>query len=455
MINLANKEQMTLYGIIGLLLTTVIGSGIWKDPLKWTNLSGFFGIFAIILVWILILSIGLAYSESVSMFPKGGGPYSYVGGAFGKRAGNFVGIAYFAAYLFISALLSFLTANYLLAALSQLDIYSSISFLDWRRDAIILTIIVILVLAFFAVISNPKQLGDFSLIWVAIKILFLLLVAALAILNWDNSNLGSAPSISAFQDTINLIVFALLGFEVVLIFSDETEEAAKTIPKGIVMGLLIILGIYLFVYIASVGILELGTLPAGTDLIDLIAGKANLDSYLVNLFVAFSAAGTAFAVLATCIHQLRVMARDNSIPAEFNKKKFNVHLFNYVFVVILVSIIAGFMIENLKTNDYSIDHYAAVGIGLVLIASALPAGIVALYTRIKLPALDRPFKSPYYFIVFPLAILLSSYLIYLNYFNDYEVFEPAAIFSGILLVLILVITLIFGTILKLEKTDDW
>lgn len=70
---------------MGIGLTTVIGSGIWKDSLLWSNTASIFSLLTVFVAWLLMFCVGLAYAESVSMFPQGGGPYSYVGGAFGKK----------------------------------------------------------------------------------------------------------------------------------------------------------------------------------------------------------------------------------------------------------------------------------------------------------------------------------------------------------------------------------
>ena len=68
-------------------------------------------------------------------------------------------------------------------------------------------------------------------------------------------------------------------------------------------------------------------------------------------------------------------------------------------------------------SDHSVDIVAGVGVGLVVLSALLPAGVSALVFRQRMPALVRPFKTPVYLVVFPLAILLSIYLLVLNFWN--------------------------------------
>ncbi|TFG01061.1 MAG: APC family permease [Promethearchaeota archaeon] len=406
-----NKNKINFLGIIAIGMTTVIGSGIWRDPLKWANSSGIFSILAVVISWLLFLTAGLSYAECVSMFPKSGGPYSYVGGAVNKKWGTLVGILYYIGYLFISSLLAFLTANFTLGIFGV-------------QDNLMLVVFTLLFLILFGLLSgivSPRLFGFLALGWVLIKIVFLIIVSILMLLNADVANYSvNELTFSGFQETINLSIWALLGFEVMLIFTEELNKKDSLIKGnlkmsiGILIALLSILGVYILVTLGAsslVGINDLGT----SNPFVIIASNTGIPTPILSFFAAFSAAGTCFAVLATCIHQLRVMARDDSLPKIFNKTKKGYHIANIGVTIILVVIIGSIMTLLIPlTEGLIVDIFAATGIGIVLISAMLPAGIIALYLRIKMPILERPFKTKFYYIVFPLAILLSIFLFYLN-----------------------------------------
>ena len=402
------RNIVSFIGIIGIGLTTVIGSGIWRDPLGWANGSGFLSILALIITWLFFLTAGLSYAECVSMFPKSGGPYSFVGGAINKKWGAFVGILYFIGYLFISALLSFLTASF---TLSIFNVSAS-------EALILLTLGYLILFSILAGISSPRLLGYVAFIWVSIKIILLIVVSIIALANAQPQNLDNL-TFGGFVGTIEGSIWALLGFEVMLIFAGELNrkdgrlKGDRKLSYGILIALGVIFIIYLLVSIAASSIIGIGDLTG--DPFAALAASTGIGASLLFFFAAFSAGGTAYAVLTACIHQLRVMARDESLPQFFNKSRKGIYFNNIIVTMILTLIIGFFMTYYINpTAGAIIGLFAAIGIGLILFSAMIPAGIIALYLRVKMPILERPFKSPIYYIVFPVAIILSFFLFYLN-----------------------------------------
>ncbi|TXT67638.1 MAG: membrane protein of unknown function [Promethearchaeota archaeon] len=409
--NSKKKNTITFLGIIGIGLTTVIGSGIWRDPLQWANSAGIMSILAVILSWLLFLAVGLAYAECVSMFPKSGGPYSYVGGAFNKKWGKAVGIVYFIGYLFISALLAFLTANF------TLGIFQSNS----QLLLILLTLIYLFVFGIFAGISSLRAMGFITFGWVVLKIVFLVIVSIMMLLNINPANYSLHElNFSGFREAQQLSLWSLLGFEVMLIFAEEVDKEDKyfkgnvKVSYGVLISLGLIIGIYVLVSLGASGIVGINNL-GNANAFEAIALTTGIPSQILSFFAAFSAAGTCYAVLATCIHQLRVMARDESIPTIFKKARNGIYTNNIIITISLSSIIGLIMTVLLPVSGgFIVSIFSSIGIGLVLISAMLPAGIVALYLRIKMPILERPFKTNIPYFVFPLAIFLTGFLLFLN-----------------------------------------
>lgn len=416
---------------MGIGLTTVIGSGIWRDSLLWPNAAGILSLVTVSIGWLLFICAGLAYAECVSMFPKGGGPYSYVGGAFGDKAGAYAGLLYLVAYFFIGTVLCFLTALFTLAAFDT----NSFSFLTPGYLALF-TCLYLLIFTILAGLSSPKVLGLATFSWVAIKIVLVIVVFIIALTNWQSVSVNNLTG-SGFQVGINSSLWALMGFEVMLVFAGNTKDVEKTMPKAILIVLPIILVLYLFVAFAGSSIISIGEIAADAGTIDVmmtLVGKTGIPAVVIFIFAAFSAAGTAYAMLATCFQQSRVLAADKVLPEVFQKKVGGVDLWNILLTLAITIPVGLIMTLTSKYWDYSVDFFANAGVALVLISALLPAGISALYLRIKLPALNRPFKTPIYFIVFPLAVLLSLYLLVLNFFDIVNLWPALVLFIFICLI---------------------
>ena len=388
--NNKKKNKISFLGIVGLGLTTVIGSGIWRDsgPFGWANSAGIFAILALAVSWLLFLTSGLSYAECVSMFPKSGGPYSYVGGAFNKKLGTLVGVTYLIGYFFIANILAFLTANFTLVMFG----------VDSVPLLLILTIIYLIVFGILAGMTSLRLLGYIAFVWVFLKIIFALIVAILNLVNINPSNLAiGGLTFGGFQSATNNSIWALLGFEVMLIFTEETDKSDSFIkgqlklPVGILLTLLIIFGLYLIITFGAVSIIGIGDL-SGTSPFAIIFGAIGFPPEVLAFFAAFSSAGTTFAVLAVCIHQFRVLARDDSIPKLFNTKIKGFYLPN-IGATMAITVILGIVMSVMfiTIGGLAIDIIAVIGISLVLISAMLPAGITALYLRIKMPVI-RPWN---------------------------------------------------------------
>jgi len=440
---LSLKNKIPLIGIIGIGLTTVIGSGIWKDSLLWSNEVGIISIATISIGWLLFICAGLAYAECVSMFPKSGGPYSYVGGVFGKKAGSTMGILYLFGYLIIGTLLAFLTALFTLAAI-DVNIIST-------TNLTLLTLGYLLLFTLLAAISNPRIFGYVSFGWVVIKILMVVIISIIALTHWQYS----APvnlDFGNYQSAINNALWSLMGFEVMLIFSGDVEDVEVKMPRGILITLPIMLLLYLFVTFTSAGLVTPGEIPGtstgAVSLIFLFASKASIHPSIIFGFAAFSAAGTCYAILTMCFKQMKVLSDDKVLHKIFKKETSGINLLSALFVLLTTFVIGGIMVGTSGVWEKSVDAFAAAGLGLILFSALLPAGLIAFYLRIKLPALKRPFKTPLFFIVFPLAIVLSLYMLLLNFW------EITALWPGLLILVVLIILVSILVLLFQKKEEE-
>lgn len=411
-----NKKKINFFGIIGIGLTVVVGSGIWRDPLSWTDMIGPLSLVAILISWLLFFTSGLAYAEVVSMFPKSGGPYSYVSGAINKKWGVFLGLLYYLGYMIIGSLLAFLSANFTLGIFN----------VDSNIGLILLTAGYTILLCFLSGISSPKIISIIALIWVAIKIVLLLIVAIFSIVNMDKANLSTTGvTFSDFNGVLNNSLWALMGFEVILIFAEEVDTEDKKIkgnlrvPKALLYSLIIVVVLYLIMTFAAASICGIGSLEGGTiSQFELMSREIGISAQILSLFAAFSSLGTTFAIFAMLMHLIEVMAKEKSLPAMFQEEKKGIFAYNVPIIIIttLLGVIIGVLMTSLLnvTAGNIINIFVVIGLGFVLISALIPAGIIGLYLRIKMPILERPFKTPVYYIVFPLSILLGLYLLFLN-----------------------------------------
>ncbi|MCF2141170.1 MAG: APC family permease [Candidatus Lokiarchaeota archaeon] len=407
------NQKIEYFGLLALGLTTVIGSGIWGDPFSWVDTAGIFGIIPVIISWLLLFTAGLSYAEVVGMFPNSGGPYSYVSGAINKKWGSFLGFTYYLGYLLISVILTFV---------SIASFFGSIN-LNNPTLLVIFTVLLVIILSFVVELFPLKTIGWIALIWVAIKIILLMIVFIFFMIKGDSSNLISAkPTFEEIKVVGNGSLWALMGFEVILVLSGDLSHktddgnSKKKLPRGILIILGIILIIYIGVIIGVNFIVKQGALTAsGLQAFEYAALQSGISTSLLYACKAFSSLGTTFAIFFILTYTLKVLAKGDSLPKVFSKTKKGMYINNAILTAVLSGIFALIMTILIQiTNGIIINVFSYIGLGFILLSAMIPAGIIALYLRIKMPILERPFKTPIYYIVFPLSIVLGLYLFTLN-----------------------------------------
>ena len=208
------NSKIGIIGILSLGLTTVIGSGVWGDPFSWVNTAGSYSILVIVISWMLFFTAGLAYAEVVGMFPKSGGPYSYVSGAINKKWGSILGFVYYFGYTIIGAILVFVSVSSFLEMIG----------VDSFALLIILTVLVIIILAFVVEAIPLRIIGWTISIWICLKVLSLLIISLFFIIKGNGANLNTSTFTGEMFISIgNSSLWALMGFEVLLVFSGDLK----------------------------------------------------------------------------------------------------------------------------------------------------------------------------------------------------------------------------------------
>jgi APA family basic amino acid/polyamine antiporter len=415
------KSKLTIPLLMGIGLTTIIGFGIWKDPIIWVNDTSIYTLLATTITWILVFTVGLSYSECVSMFPKSGGAFSFVGGAFGNRAGTIAALGFNFSYMIVSSLLSYITALFLLAAFGLPTTTGNV---------LIATFVTLLIICGLSGINSSRFFAWTASIWVVMKVVMLLIIVILIFIRWDQAIISQSITLNDFQLTMRNSIWSLFGVEVILVFAGEAKKVEKNIPKAILFSLVAVILIYFVVIIALSGLIHYNSLTTSNpiQLLELLANSVGINQSVIYGFVGFASFGTAYSTCTAQIYQNKILAEEKILP-EILGKSIKKHLFFGASLIFAIELtIAIILIVTQDVWPGALDNWFAVATALNLLSIVLPAGLTALYLRIKHPVYKRPFKAPAYFIVFPLNIILALVMLVLNFLDITELW-PAIIVS--------------------------
>lgn len=244
-------------------------------------------------IWWAIMLIGffvpygLISAELGTQYPSEGGMYTWVKKAFGPKWAGRVAWFYWVNYPLWIASLADLVTTYLMQMLG----------IDMTWQLILAIQLFYIVLVSVLGVLRVSQSDVLSNVGAVAKFIFMAGIGGLGI--YVLLTQGSANPIESWTDLlplvgadgkfdftglgfVSLIIFNMLGFEVVSTFSDDMDNPKKQIPKAIIFGGILIAVFYL---LASFGI------GVAIPLDELSTDSGLLDSYNILLTTAgFSAA---------------------------------------------------------------------------------------------------------------------------------------------------------------------
>jgi APA family basic amino acid/polyamine antiporter len=223
--------------------------------------------------------------------------------------------------------------------------------------------------------------------------------------NWGNSWAAFAPfGWPGIWKGAAYIFFAYIGFDAVSTTAQEAKNPSRDLPIGIIASLLVCT----VLYIAVAAVLT-GMVPWPGINIEAPLAVAFLDRGLVKasyLITAGALAGLTSVMLVMLLGQTRVlysMANDGLLPRKFFAAihpRFRTPYKN----TILVGLVAGLIGSTVPIEDLG----DMVNIG-TLFAFVLVCIAIMVLRRTN-PGQNRPFRTPWVFLVGPLGILFNGYM---------------------------------------------
>ena len=294
-----------MYGV-GLTL----GAGIYVLIGEAAGLAGnamwiSFGLGAVVAIF-----AGLSYAELTALFPKAAAEYVFVKNAFKSEfVGFIVGWLTVITSIIMGATVAlgfggyfvqFLDVPVVVSAILLLGILSLINFIGIRQSAWMNTVFAIVTIAGLGII------------------IFLGFTIELnEPVNYFNAPNGITGIILAFI----LIFFAFIGFEDMANIAEEVKKPKKTLPRAIILSIIITAIIYILVSISTIHLLDWKELSeSSAPLADAATKGVGVEGGITLSVIALFA--TASTVLITLVAGARIlygMAKAGSLPGVLGK----------------------------------------------------------------------------------------------------------------------------------------
>jgi amino acid transporter len=235
------------WDLVAICINGIIGAGIFGLPSKVYSLIGTYSLIAFVVCALVVALIILCFAEVSSRFDETGGPYLYAREAFQPAVAFEIGWLIWLARVTAFAANCNLLINYVsffwLPATTPL----------WRASIIVLVVIVLAIINLLgirqaAIVSNVFTVGKLVPILIFIA-------AGLFFLNPNAYEFGPAPTTGAFSQSVLLLVYAFTGFEMATIPAGEVRDPKKSLPRALLIAILVVAILYIMIQVVCVGTL--------------------------------------------------------------------------------------------------------------------------------------------------------------------------------------------------------
>ena len=297
--------SLTLYGV-GLTL----GAGIYVLIGEAAGFAGNSMWISFVLGAIVAIFAGLSYAELSALFPKAAAEYVFVKNAFKSE--------------FIGFQVGWLTAITSMIVGATVALGFGGYFSQFVDLPIVISAILLLVVLSMVSFIGIKQSAWANTIFALVTIAGLGIIIFLGItidveepIDYFDAPHGMTGIILAFV----LIFFAFIGFEDMANVAEEVKKPKKTLPRAIILSIIITGVIYILVSLSAVRILNWEELSqSAAPLADIATrGLGSKGGITMSIIALFATASTVLITLVAGARILYGMAKSNSLPSIFAK----------------------------------------------------------------------------------------------------------------------------------------
>ena len=382
----------------------VIGGGVFFKPQAVYEITGGgpgLGMIAWVLAGIMTITAGLTAAEVSAAIPKTGGMMVYIEDIYGKKLGFLTG--WMQSVLFFPATI---------AAISVMFGQQAAILLGNESLVIPMTVGVILLIGVLNTFGS-KTSGAIQTVSTVCKLIPLVLIIVFGFIKGGGNNPIVQPLVAegisptgVIGQLLVAILFAYDGWINVGAIAGEMKNPGKDLPKAIVGGLSLVMGVYVVINLAYLWVLPASELAKYASPASAVAEVlfGSIGGKIINVGILVSVFGCINGYLLTGPRITYTLGKQKTIPVIFGKLNKNDVPANATLLMAVLSALYALSGQFNLLSDLAMfavwSFYVLTFIGVMKL-------------RKTHPNLNRPYKVPLYPII-PLIAIFSGLFVVLN-----------------------------------------
>jgi APA family basic amino acid/polyamine antiporter len=372
---------------------------------------------AYVVAGLFMLAGALIYAELSTLIPRSGGPYNYIGAAYGR------------VWAFLYGWMeTFIDGAASLAALAIVFVIFFNDLLGGTLSSGVSAALTVATLVFVTVLNlaSVRSNGSLATVVTVLKVALLVAIAGCAFFfgdgSWANYALSGADGtcegvpmsarmgIAGFGVAIIAALWSYSGAMVIIMVAEEVRNPARTLPRALISSVLVLIGLYVLInaaYFYALSPETVASIPESSSVAGVVIARV-IGAGATTLLAAGLMLSTWGALHSTVLTQARVpfaMARDGLLPSVFAKVSPKSHV--PIHAVLLLGV---FAIAFALSGTFDILTDMVVFAILVFEILAVAAIFVL---RKRIPATPRTYRAWGYPFL-PVAYLLATVALTLN-----------------------------------------
>ena len=344
------KPTMRTMDLILLGVGSVIGSGILVLTGEASSKAGPSVVFSFLIAGLACGLTALCYAELSSTIPSSGSVYTYSYMTLGEVVAHLMGWLLGGSYIIAGAAIANGWSSYFKNLLEGFGVkipreLTSLPSEGGYGNILAIVVVLLIMLVLFKGTSSSKFVNNFMVV-IKIAVIVLFVLVGVFYVKPDNWANNFAPQgLSGIMVGATTVFFAYLGFDTISTSAEETINPQKSLPRAIIITLLICTAFYIIVCLVLTGMVPYSQLGKGDALAyvleavgqDKIAGIISLGAVI----------GLLAGPLATMFASIRIlftMSRDGLLPKKLTElNKNGVPGSTTIGVGILMALLTGFL----------------------------------------------------------------------------------------------------------------
>ncbi|MBB2151748.1 APC family permease [Pedobacter gandavensis] len=328
---MADKKQLSLFDLSMIVVSLVIGMGIFRTPVNVAAGAQVPELFfsAWIIGGLVALCGALTYAEIGSRFPVTGAYYKIFSAFYHPSIAFAINCIIVVSNAASVAGVSLIGAEYLSKIILPVELQTEF----YRIVIAAITIFLFYLLNLFGLKVSAKTQNVLSIVKIAMVLILICAIFAgpgaesiSHSLPEFKTTTGVAPDWIDYGKALGICLIAISftfgGYQQTINFGGETKQPNKVIPRAIMTGLAIIIVLYMAINYAYVKVIGFEQLKTAESIAAILAGKlfGPMGFTILSCLVYFSVLGYVNVNLLSNPRVMYAMGEEKALPAIFSKK---------------------------------------------------------------------------------------------------------------------------------------